>query len=243
MQKPKISIYDFTDCEGCQVKLVALKEKLLLLEKRLDIVNWRLGQDNNKPGPFDITIIEGTPITKHEIDLLKELREQSGVLIGLGSCATLGGIPGIIDKSERKKWYKKIYGDKYKPIGIDTLPLSAYVKVDFLIHGCPIEESELVRIVEDLLAGKTPRYREYSVCFECKQTNNECRLLDGKPCLGPIIQGGCGAICIQGGSPCYGCFGLREGAEVKNLLKVLNKITDKKTIDRYFSMFLNKIDK
>jgi len=250
MQKPKIAIYDFTDCEGCQVKLIELKEKLLVLEKRVDIVNWRLGQENNKPGPFDISIIEGTPITQHEIDLLKKLRKESKILIGLGSCATLGGIPGIINKSQRKKWYKKIYGDNYKPRGIDALPLSAYVKVDFLIHGCPVDENELIRIMEDLLAGKEPKYRGYSVCFECKQANNPCRLLDnpltgetGKPCLGPIIQGGCGAICISGGSPCYGCFGLREGAEVKNLLKVLNKITDKKTIDRYFSMFLNKVEK
>ena len=248
--KPKIAIYDFTDCEGCQVKLIELKEKFLVLEKRVDIINWRLGQENNKSGPFDICIIEGTPIMQHEIDLLKELREQSNILIGLGSCATLGGISGIMDKSERKKWYKKIYGESYKPRGIDALPLSAYVKVNFLIHGCPIDENELIRIMEDLLAGKEPKYREYSVCFECKQANNECRLLDGpstdeagKPCLGPITQGGCGAICIQGGSPCYGCFGLREESEKENLVKVLEKITDKKEIDRYFSMFLNKVNK
>ncbi|MBU1176918.1 MAG: hypothetical protein ABIG88_01170 [Patescibacteria group bacterium] len=241
--KPKIAIYDFTDCEGCQVKLIELKEKLLVLEKRVDIVNWRLGQENNKPGPFDICIIEGTPITQHEIDLLKELREQSNILIGLGSCATLGGISGIMDKSERKKWYKKIYGESYKPRGIDALPLSSYVKVNFLIHGCPVNGDELVRILSDLLAGKEPKYREYSVCFECKQANNECRLINGKPCLGPITQGGCGAICIQGGSPCYGCFGLREESEKENLVKVLEKITDKKTINRYFSMFLNKVNK
>jgi len=241
--KPKISIYDFTDCEGCQVKLIELKEKLLILEKRIDIVNWRLGQENNKPGPFDISLIEGTPITQYEIDLLKKLRKESKILIGLGSCATLGGIPGIIDKSQRKKWYKKIYGDDYKPRGIDALPLSVYVKVDFLIHGCPIDENELVRIMEDLLAGKEPKHRNYSVCFECKQANNECRLLNGKPCLGPIIQGGCNAICISGGSPCYGCFGFCEEPEKKNLIKVLEKITDKKEIERYFSMFLNKVNK
>jgi len=243
MGKIKIGIYDFTDCEGCQVKLVALKEKLLVLEKRVDIINWRLGQDNNSSGPFDISIIEGTPITKNEIDLLKELREKSKILIGLGSCATLGGIPGIMDKSEREKWYKKIYGENYKPRGIDALPLSAYVKIDFLIHGCPIDENELIRIIEDLLAGKKPKYRGYSVCFECKQANNPCLLLEGKPCLGPIIQGGCGAICIKGGSSCYGCFGLRKGAEVKNLIKVLEKNLSKEEIERHFSMFLNKVNK
>ncbi|MFH1551272.1 MAG: cytochrome B, partial [bacterium] len=93
MKKPRVAIYDFTDCEGCQVELVSLKEKLLILESRVDIVNWRLGQENNQQGPFDVAIIEGTPITKEEIDLLKLLRKESKVLIGLGSCATLGGIP------------------------------------------------------------------------------------------------------------------------------------------------------
>ena len=243
MSKPKVAIFEFTDCEGCQVELVSLREKILILEKRIDIVNWRLGQEDNNPGPYDITIIEGSPITKHEVETLKTLREESGILIGLGACACLGGIPGILDKEKRKEFYKKIYGENYKPRGIDALPLSAYVQVDFLIHGCPINSNELVRILEDLLAGKTPKYRGYSVCFECKQANNDCRLLDGKPCLGPITQGGCEAICISSGSPCYGCFGNREAAEIKNLLKVLNKISDKKEIDRYFSMFLNKVNK
>ncbi len=241
MEKPKVAIYDFTDCEGCEVKLVSLREKLLLLEKRIDITDWRLGQDKKESGPFDITIIEGTPITKHEVDLLKKLREESKVLIGLGACACLGGIPAIIDKNKRKKWYKKIYGEEYKPRGIDALPLSAYVQVDFLIHGCPVDENEIIRIIQDLLAGKEPKYRGYSVCFECKMANNECRIIDQKPCLGPITQGGCNAICISGGSPCYGCFGIREDANIKGLLKILEGITDKKEIERYFLMFLSRI--
>jgi len=243
MPKPRIAIFEFTDCEGCEVEIVSLREGLLVLEKRVDIVNWRLGQEKNQPGPYDVTIIEGTPITKHEVKVLKKLRQESKVLIGLGACACLGGIPAIMDEKQRAKWYKKIYGNKYKPRGIDALPLSAYVKVDFLIHGCPVNNKEVVRIVSELLVGRVPKYREYSVCFECKQAGNECRLIDKKPCLGPITQGGCGAVCISGGSPCYGCFGLRQEAEVDNLLKILNKITNKKEIDRYFSMFLSRVDK
>lgn len=241
-QTPKVAIYDFTDCEGCEVELISLKEQLLVLEKRVDIVDWRLGQEAKENGPFDITIIEGTPITKHEVDSLKGLRKRSKIIIGLGACACLGGIPAIIDKRERFKWYKKIYGEKYRPRGIDALPLAAYVKVDFLIHGCPVNGDELVRILQDLLAGKTPKYRGYSVCFECKQAGNPCRLLDKKPCLGPITQGGCQAICIGGGSPCYGCFGLREDPSTKALLKILGNITDQKEIKRYFTMFLNRTE-
>ena len=238
--KPKVAIFDFTDCEGCEVAIVSLREKLLDLAAEVDVVNWRLAQKRAEEGPYDVVLIEGTPITQEEIDTLKLLRDQTKILVGLGSCATLAGIPGIIDKESRSFWYKKIYGEKYQPRGIDALPLTAYVQVDYLIHGCPVEKKEVVRVLEELLAGKLPKPRGYSVCFECKLAGNPCRLLSRKVCLGPITQGGCGAICISGGSPCYGCFGLRDEAQIDNLLQTLYKFSDSEEVERYFSMFLKK---
>ena len=238
MIKPRIAIYDFTDCEGCEVKLVSLREKLLLLENKVDIVNWRLGQERFEPGPYDITIIEGTPITQHEIDLLKELRENSKILVALGACAALGGVPAIMPEKDRKMWYEKIYSSQYHPKGVDALPLSAHVKVDFSIHGCPVDEEQVVKVLEELLSGKTPSYRGYSTCFECKQKGNKCRIAEEeKPCLGPITQGGCKAVCVSGGSPCYGCFGVREEANIPAMIKTLERVADKETIERYLTMF------
>jgi sulfhydrogenase subunit delta len=240
MAKPKVAIFEFTDCEGCQVELVGLKEKLLEIADQVDVVRWRLTQEKAEPGPYDVAIVEGTPIAKDEREMLKWVREQSKFLIGLGTCATLGGIPAIMDEDKRAYWYKKIYGEKYKPRGIDAVPLSAIVEVDFLIHGCPINRGEVVRVVQEILAGKTPKYRGYSVCFECKRAGNPCRLIDGEPCLGPITQGGCGAVCVSGGSACWGCFGLREEADIEGLLDILNKIADEEEIEKYLSMFLKK---
>ena len=215
-----------------------MRERLLAIENKVDIVNWRLGQEYFEPGPYDITIIEGTPVTHHEIELLKELRKNSKILVALGACAALGGVPAIMPEKDRKVWYEKIYTSQYHPRGVDAPPLNHYVEVDFSIHGCPVDEDEVVKAMEDLLAGKRPQYRPYSVCFECKLANNPCRIAEeGKPCLGPITQGGCKAVCVSGGSPCYGCFGLREEANIPALLKILEKITDKKTIERYLSMF------
>jgi len=238
---PKVAIYDFTDCEGCEVKLVSLREKLLDLEKLVDIADWRLGQERKDNGPFLVSIIEGTPITQDEIDTLKHLRENSTYIIALGACASLAGIPGIMNKQDRAKWREKIYGEKYQGKDIDALPLQSYVKVDFFIHGCPVDEGQLERVLEELLSGKTPSYRGYSVCFECKLAGNKCRLINGQPCLGPITQGGCGAICISGGAPCYGCFGAREDANVEGLIEKLKNITDKEEIERYFTMFHNQM--
>jgi len=236
--RPKIAIYDFTDCEGCEVAIISLREKLLEIENRLDIVDWRLAQEKKEQGPFLASIIEGTPITPDEIETLKYLRDNSTYLFALGACASLAGIPGIVEKEQREKFYKQIYGEQYKPVGIDATPLSAYAKVDFFIHGCPVNPDEVVRIIEELLAGKKPQYRGYSVCFECKLAGNPCRIAAlNKPCLGPIAQGGCGAICVSGGSPCYACFGLREDANIETLAVILKNLTDKEEIERYFTMF------
>jgi sulfhydrogenase subunit delta len=242
MAKPRVAIFEFTDCEGCQVELVGLRERLVQIADQVDIVTWRLGQERSEPGPYDIAIIEGTPISEEEREMLKWIREQSKKIIGLGSCATLGGIPAIMDPRRRKYWYKKIYGPKYKPRGLDALPLSAFVTVDFPIHGCPVNRDEVVRIVEELLAGKEPQFRNYSVCFECKQAGNPCRLINKKPCLGPITQGGCGAICVSGGSACWGCFGLREGADPEGLLDIVFKFSDSDEVEKYFSMFLKRTE-
>jgi coenzyme F420-reducing hydrogenase gamma subunit len=240
VNKPKIAIFDFTDCEGCEVALISLREKLVEIAAEVEIVNWRLAQKKAADGPYDIVLIEGTPITQREIDTLKYLRDQAKILVGLGSCATLAGIPGIIDKEARNGWYEKIYGKEYKPRGIDALPLSAYVLVDYSIHGCPVDKKELLRVIEELLAGKKPKNPGYSVCFECKLAGNPCRLLNKKPCLGPITAGGCGAICIKGGSPCYGCFGIRQDALIDNLAMTLRKFSNPTEMENYFSMFLKK---
>ena len=240
MAKITLGLFDFTDCEGCQVEFVGLGEKLLALSEKVEIVNWRLGQAKAQWEQFDIALIEGTPLTPEEIDLLKLIRKKSRLLIGLGTCATLGGIPAILDKEERQQWYDKIYGQGYQGRGIEALPLSAYVDIDFLIHGCPFSGSEVARVFSNLINGKKLNYKDYSVCFECKAANLPCRLLEKKPCLGPITQGTCEAICLKGGNACYGCFGIKEGANVGALLTILKKFADKEEIDNYFSMFHNK---
>ena len=116
--------------------------------------------------------------------------------------------------------YNAIYGADYKPKGIDALPLTAYVKVDFSIHGCPVDGEEVIRILNEIKSGKTPQYRGYSVCYDCKQKENPCRLLEGKVCHGPITQGGCKAVCVSGGLPVTDARS-RKAANIPALMKIL----------------------
>ena len=236
--KIKLGIFDFTDCEGCEVVLVSLGAQIVDFFKHVEIIDWRLGQKMKKDDDLDIALIEGSPITGDEIEQLKQIREKTKVLVALGACAAIGGIPAIVEKDQREGMYNAIYGTGYKPLGIDSLPLAAYVKVDFSIHGCPVDGEEVVRILNEVKSGKAPQYRGYSVCYDCKQKENPCRLLEGKACLGPITQGGCKAVCVSGGLPCYGCFGSRKAANIPALMNILEKQMTKKEMADFFGTFL-----
>ena len=241
LPKPRIGIFDFTDCEGCEVEFINLKEKLLDLLEGVDIVNWRLAKEGNEPGPFDISFIEGTPVTPHEQDMLREIRKNSKFLVGLGACACTGGIPAIVDDElDRDKFYKQVYPPEYKPVGTEAKPLSAYVKVDYMINGCPVDKCEIERVLCDLLAGKMPEDRDYPVCLECKIKENKCLLEDNKPCLGPITRGGCGAFCISYGKRCYGCYGLVKDGNFDAMVERLNEIQDEGETERMLGMFMSE---
>jgi len=239
MKKIKLAIFDLTDCEGCELQIINLKEKLLTILEKVEITTWRLVKEKNSPGPFDIALVEGSAHTKEEIALLKELREKSNYLAALGSCATIGGISSIVGKAkERKKLFQLIYGPKYRPKAKTSKPIGAYIPVDFYLCGCPVSLSELERVITHLLFGRIPEKLPYPVCLECKLKENECLLIKDQPCLGPITQAGCQAICITEGKYCYGCQGPTKEANIKALKNRFSQFLKNKEIENYLSLFL-----
>jgi sulfhydrogenase subunit delta len=241
LPKPRIGVFDFTDCEGCEVEFINLKEKLLDLMEGVEIINWRLAKEGNEPGPFDIAFIEGTPVTPDEQELLRNIRENSKYIVGLGACACTGGIPAIIDdKKDRQDFYKKIYPQGNNPVGTEAKPLSAYVKVDFMINGCPVDKREIERYLCDFLAGKKPEDRDYPVCLECKIADNRCRLANDEPCLGPITRGGCGAFCVTHGKHCYGCYGLVKEGNFDRMAEVLGGLVGAEEAEKMLNMFMSE---
>lgn len=219
---PKVAFFDFTCCEGCQLDTLNIEpQDLLDLLAAVDIVEFR-EVITGKADRYDIAFIEGSISRESEIPRLKDIRERAKVVIALGACACIGGVNCLKNHLPMDEALEIVYGDD--AVLYDTIParpIDAVIPVDFYLHGCPINTEELLRVVKELLLGKTPEIPNYSVCVECKMAGNVCVFEQGKTCLGPVIRAGCNAICITSGRHCWGCRGLVDEPNVDSQKDVL----------------------
>lgn len=236
-RKLQIAIFDLTDCEGCELQFLALREKLADLGQDFEISNWRLGTSVAESGPFNVTFIEGSPITESDIEIIKQAREVSEKIITLGICADLGGVQASLPESARAKNLIDVYGKKFKSKTKPPKPVSYYIDVDVHLPGCPISQIELEKLLSCLFTGKKfiPAY--FPVCLECKEKNNPCLFLDEGFCMGPVTKGGCGAPCPSHGLRCYGCFGPISDANLVAMKNVTKDKIEEKELDNFLRLF------
>jgi len=245
MPKPKIGIFSFTCCEGCQLEIVNCEDELLDIVGAVEIVSFGMAQSNNLDVDMDIAFVEGTIVQPREVEDLKKIRERSNLLIAIGACATYGGVAAIDRDRSRDELKKIVYGEDGAFIPtIKPSPLYEHVKVDFSIQGCPIEKHQFIKAVGYLLHGDLPILPDYPVCTECKRKENECVLVHHKiPCLGPITRAGCDARCPSHYQGCDGCFGPIEEANVAMEYNVLREMgIEKDEIARMVGVFATASD-
>jgi coenzyme F420-reducing hydrogenase gamma subunit len=226
MAKPKIAIFDFACCEGCQLQIVNLEEEILNLLGVADVVEWREAM-SEKSDEYDIALIEGSITRMEDEEKLKLIRSRAKVLIALGACATIGGINKLKNNFDDLDEVKKcVYGKAAGKPHLRTGPTKAVdevVQVDHYVHGCPIDRKEFTYIVRSLLMGKTPEIPEWPVCVECKARGNPCLWDYDQVCLGPIIRAGCGARCPSSGFRCFGCRGYVDSPNVEAAKDVITR--------------------
>lgn len=209
-KKPKVAIVSLTSCEGCQFALLDLGEKFLNLASQIEMVDFRLLEDEEDKGEMlDIGIIEGNPVTDENIKTLLDLRKRSKFLLVLGNCAAMGGIPEIKNYQEGKNTIKHVYKYIQGIKNPEIKEVSEFVKVDFTFPGCPVTGEEFLHYFPEILKGVIPEIPDTPVCVECRKKGNKCLLLEKKPCFGPMILGGCDAVCPTSRMMCQGCRGLR----------------------------------
>ena len=211
MTAPTLAVWKFASCDGCQLTLLNCEDELLAIAGAIQIANFTEASRQVLPGPYDVSIVEGSITTPSDAARIREVREKSRFLITIGACATAGGVQAL--RNFRDDLAPVVYAS---PQYIDSLrtstPIAEHVRVDFELRGCPIDKRQLIEVIAAFLAGRRPNVRAHSVCMECKRAGRVCVMVaHGTPCLGPMTQAGCGALCPSVGRGCYGCFGPAPG--------------------------------
>jgi coenzyme F420-reducing hydrogenase gamma subunit len=240
MATPTLAVWKFTSCDGCQLTLLDCEDELLTLAGRVHIAHFLEASSAVQPGPYDVSLVEGSITTPDDVRRITEIREQSRILVSIGACATHGGIQALRNFADVGEFTSVVYAS---PAHIATLatstPISAHVPVDFELRGCPIDRRQLLDTLAAFLAGRAPDIPNTSVCTECKRRGTTCvTVAHGIPCLGPVTQAGCGALCPAYHRGCFGCFGPMAKPNIGALLPIL-RINGMSTddIDRVFSTF------
>ena len=211
-RKPKLAVWKFASCDGCQLSLLDCEDELLAVTGAVEIANFPEASRAVAKGPYDVSLVEGSITTPHDAERIHGIRRASKFLVTIGACATAGGIQALRNFKDVKEFTSIVYA---RPDYIETLnkstPIADHVFVDFELRGCRINKHQLVELVSAFLNGRKPNTPPHSVCVECKRRGTVCVMVaQGIPCLGPVTQAGCGAICPGYTRGCYGCFGPKE---------------------------------
>lgn len=217
--RPTLAVWKFASCDGCQLQVLSCEEDLLTLTDRVRIAYFPEATREMVEGPYDVSLVEGSITTPHDVERIHEIRAQSRTLITIGACATAGGIQALRNFADVEEFAAMVYA---KPEYLSTLATSTaiadHVKVDLELRGCPIEVDQLLDVVSAFLHGRPPTVPTYAVCVECKLRGTPCVMVrDGTPCLGPVTQAGCGARCPAYARGCYACFGPMESPDTAAL--------------------------
>jgi coenzyme F420-reducing hydrogenase gamma subunit len=218
-RKPKLAVWKFSSCDGCQLSLLDCEDELLAVAGALEIANFPEASRAVVKGPYDVSLVEGSVTTPHDAERIHRIRRASKFLVTIGACATAGGIQALRNFKDVKEFISIVYA---RPDYIETLkkstPISDHVFVDFELRGCPINKLQLVEVLSAFLNRRQPNVPQQSVCVECKQHGTVCVMVArGIPCLGPVTQAGCGALCPAYARGCYSCFGPKETPNTRSL--------------------------
>ena len=238
-RKPRLAVWKFASCDGCQLTLLDCEDELLAVAAAVEIAYFPEASSVMAKGPYDLSLVEGSITTAHDAERIHKIRRQSKALITIGACATSGGIQALRNFGDIDDMAAAVYATpKYIKTLATSTPISAHVKVDFELHGCPVNKDQLLEVLSAFLAGRRPAIASHSVCVECKLRGTTCVMVQGTPCLGPVTHAGCGAICPAYNRGCYGCFGPVEGGNTAALAAEWTRLgASPRDIQRVFSTF------
>jgi sulfhydrogenase subunit delta len=220
---PTLAVWKFASCDGCQLALLDCEDDLLAIAGRLRIASFPEATRTLAPGPYDLSLVEGSITTPEDAERITMVRHQSKFLVVLGACGTSGGVQALRNAADVSEYASSIYA---KPEYLSTLatstPIRDHVRVDYELRGCPIDRHQLLEVITAYLAGRKPSIPDRSVCYECKARGAVCvTVAHAAPCLGPVTHAGCGALCPAFNRGCFGCFGSTRQARADAMARLL----------------------
>ncbi len=164
----RVATTSLAGCFGCHMSLLDIDERLFELLERVAFDRSPI-TDIKHCGPCDIGIIEGGVCNAENVHVLREFRNNCGILIAIGACAVTGGLPAQRNHLDLRDCLQEVYltepglasggipNDPELPLPLDRVyPLHEVVKIDYFIPGCPPTADAIWKFLNDLLAGQTP---------------------------------------------------------------------------------------
>ena len=168
VKKTKVATIWLSGCSGCHMSFLDQDEALLELAKKVQVVYSPIMDVKKFPENVDVTLIEGAVANEEQLEMLKEARAQTKILIALGDCAVTGNVTALRnawrdnDQLALEKAYVENTDENPEvPTDVPKLlkkvhPLHQVVKVDYFIPGCPPSAAIINYVLTELLAGRTP---------------------------------------------------------------------------------------
>lgn len=237
-RKRSVAFVSLTSCEGCSFAVIDLGKRLLAGLKPWRVGEFHLITESEPLAHYDVAFIDGAPLTAANVKRARELRAKSDYVVALGDCAVRGVIPNVRNYTDKGKAMQYVYPKHGRTFeNPNIVPLHHVIKVDWNLHGCPIDNEDFLALLSTIRDGARPKPIDYPVCSECQKQGNPCLLQRGEPCLGPVIRGGCNAVCLNAGFACKGCRGVLPGRPTTQLNSLIAQRSGQKKLDEILELF------
>lgn len=169
MTKPKVATTSLAGCFGCHMSILDIDERILQLVELVDFDKSPIDDIKEFSGRCAVGLIEGGCCNEENVRVLREFRKHCDILVLLGECATMGGIPAMRNTIPLEECYRtaylegptlynpsgKIPDDPEIPLILDKVyPCKEVVKIDYSLPGCPPSGDAIWQTLAALISGK-----------------------------------------------------------------------------------------
>jgi len=175
MNKIRVATIWLDGCSGCHMSILDMDEKLLEIAPYIDIVYSPYVDIKEFPQNVDLTIVEGAVSTDHDLAMIKKIRANSKMIVGLGDCAITGNISAMKNLFSTEAVLQRGYFDladindakespsKIVPKLLDkVLPLHEVTKLDFFLPGCPTPADAIYELIKAIIEGKEIKIHKFT---------------------------------------------------------------------------------